>query len=71
MRMEGDQDAERFARALGHALIARWSALPQELQHQLFEAAVVLGHHAERDESLREELARFLHERHARTGHKG
>lgn len=68
--MDDGNDAERFARVLGQAVIARWSALPQELQQALFEEAVVRGHHGERDESLREELARFLHEHHARTAHK-
>jgi hypothetical protein len=29
---------------------------------------VVAGHHTERDESLREQLAVFLHQRHPRTG---
>jgi len=32
-----------------------------------FEHAVVIGHRGERDESLREQLAKFLHDRHART----
>ena len=44
-----------------------WSELPQELQHQLFERAVVLGHQSEQDESLREQLAKFLHDHHERT----
>ncbi len=65
--MDGNDETERFARALGAAVIARWSALPQDLQHELFEHAVALGHQSERDESLRETLARFLHEHHART----
>jgi hypothetical protein len=69
--MGSGSDAERFVRVLGQALIARWSALPADLQHELFEDAVVLGHEGERDESLREELARFLHERHPRTANKG
>jgi hypothetical protein len=41
--------------------------LPQEMQHTLFERAVVLGHRSERDESLREQLAKFLHDHHERT----
>jgi hypothetical protein len=41
--MSSEKDAERFARALGEALIARWSVLPQELQQELFEDAVVLA----------------------------
>jgi len=69
-QMGSNGNAARFAVVLGEAVIARWSALPQELQQELFEHAVVLGHHGERDESLREELARFLHERHPRTAHK-
>jgi hypothetical protein len=35
----------------------------------LFERAVVLGHKSERDESLREQLAKFLHDHHTRTQH--
>lgn len=68
--MGDEADAKRFAAVLGQALIARWSAVPPDLQQQLFEEAVLLGHRGERDESLREELARFLHEHHARTAHK-
>ena len=58
---------ERFSRVLGYAVIAAWSELPQQVQHALFERAVVLGHEAESDESLREELAQFLHNHHKRT----
>jgi len=29
--------------------------------------AVVIGHRGERDEALREQLAKFLHDHHART----
>jgi hypothetical protein len=59
----------RFALALGQAVISAWGDLPQEIQQQLFEGAVVAGHHSERDESLREQLAVFLHEHHPRTDH--
>ena len=62
----GDQ-IERYSRILGRAAIAAWSDLPQQVQHDLFERAVMLGHEGERDESLREELAHFLHEHHTRT----
>jgi len=41
--------------------------LPHELQHTLFERAVMLGHKSERDESLREQLAKFLHDTNPRT----
>lgn len=59
---------QRFALALGQAVIGSWSALPQDVQHLIFEQAVRAGHHDERDASLREQLAVFLHDRHPRTG---
>ena len=52
---------------MGAAIIALWSELPQAIQETLFERAVVLGHHGERDEMLREQLAKFLHDHHKRT----
>jgi len=58
---------ERFALVLGRAVVEIWGGLPKELQQQLFEGAVVAGHRSERDESLREELAVFLHDHHPRT----
>jgi len=57
----------RYFRVLGAATAELWSELPQELQHILFERAVVLGHKGERDESLREQLAKFLHDTNPRT----
>jgi ABC-type nickel/cobalt efflux system permease component RcnA len=57
----------RFFLVLGVAAADLWSELSQELQQTLFERAVVLGHQSERDESLREQLAKFLHEHHERT----
>jgi len=57
----------RYAMALGQAVIKSWGELPQEIQQRLFEDAVVAGHHTERDEALREQLAVFLHDRHPRT----
>jgi hypothetical protein len=57
----------RFALALGQAVIGSWGNLPQDVQHLLFEKAVIAGHQDERDESLREQLAAFLHDRHPRT----
>ena len=59
--------AGRYFLVLGAAAADLWSELPQELQQRLFERAVVLGHQRERDESLREQLAKFLHEHHQRT----
>jgi hypothetical protein len=57
----------RYFLVLGAAAADLWSELPQDLQHQLFERAVVLGHQGEQDESLREQLAKFLHDHHERT----
>ena len=60
--------AGRYLLVLGAAAADLWGDLPQELQQQLFERAVVLGHQGEQDESLREQLAKFLHDHHERTG---
>ena len=54
---------ERLAGALGAAVIDAWGELPQEIQQSLFERAVANGH----GDGLREELAKFLHDRHPRT----
>jgi hypothetical protein len=62
-----DQDSARYFLVLGAAASELWSELPPELQQTLFERAVSLGHKSERDESLREQLAKFLHDHHART----
>jgi hypothetical protein len=59
--------SNRFARVLGLAAISIWSDLPQPIQEQLFEGAVLAGHREERDEMLREQLAKFLHDHHKRT----
>jgi hypothetical protein len=65
--MTENQNVERFAAALGLAALDLWSELPQGVQQSLFERAVVHGHKTERDESLREQLAQFLHDHHERT----
>jgi hypothetical protein len=65
--MTENQNVERFAAALGLAALDLWSELPQGIQQSLFERAVVHGHKTERDESLREQLAQFLHDHHERT----
>jgi len=62
-----DENAARYFLVLGAAAADLWSELPHDLQHTLFERAVVLGHKGERDESLREQLAKFLHDHHARA----
>jgi hypothetical protein len=65
--MVEDRSGERFVEALGLAALDLWSELPHEVQHALFERAVLRGHRTERDESLREQLAAFLHDHHQRT----
>ncbi len=59
--------AGRYFLVLGAATADLWSELPHDLQQAVFERAVVLGHQGEGDESLREQLAKFLHEHHTRT----
>ena len=54
--------AEQFTSALGEAVVRVWSRLPQDVQHHLFEQAVT-----SRGESIRSQLAVFLHDRHPRT----
>lgn len=61
------ENTARYFLALGAAAADLWSDLPAELQQTLFERAVLLGHQSERDESLREQLAKFLHDHHDRT----
>jgi len=63
----GADSSARYFLVLGAAAAELWADLPQEIQHTLFERAVVLGHQGERDESLREQLAKFLHDHHVRT----
>jgi hypothetical protein len=64
---ENDTREHAFIRALGTAVMHVWAELPREIQEKLFEHAVVAGHQSERDESLREQLAKYLHARHERT----
>ena len=56
------ETADQLARALGQAVARCWSTLSQEAQHDLFEAAV-----AAEGEAIRQQLAIFLHGKHART----
>jgi hypothetical protein len=62
-----NENPDRYLVVLGAAAADLWSNWPQELQHTLFERAIILGHKGERDESLREQLAKFLHDHHTRT----
>jgi len=54
---------EQLTRALGEAVIRIWSNLPQEVQNHLFQEAVT-----SQGESIRSQLAVFLHDKHSRTG---
>lgn len=62
-----DDHRHRLTQALGTAVVHVWAEIPQSVQEKLFEHAVVAGHRSERDESLREQLAKFLHDHHERT----
>ena len=53
---------EQVFRALGESAVRIWSRLPQDIQHHLFEGAVT-----SQGESMRQQLALFLHGRHQRT----
>ena len=58
-----------FARVLGLGVLKLWSNLPREIQHTIFEEAVISGHRSERDENLREQLAAFLHQEQREAPH--
>jgi hypothetical protein len=53
---------EKLLRALGYAAARCWSSFPQEIQHNLFEAAV-----SSEGEVVRPQLAVYLHGKHERT----
>ena len=53
---------EKLSRALGQAVARCWGSLPQHIQQALFEAAV-----GSEGEIIRQQLAVYLHEQHART----
>jgi hypothetical protein len=52
----------QLTRALGEAVIRIWSNLPQDVQNHLFQEAV-----SSQGESIRSQLAVFLHDKHSRT----
>jgi hypothetical protein len=56
------ETVEKLSRALGQAVARCWSRLPPDIQHDLFEAAVT-----SEGEPIRQELAIYLHGKHART----
>lgn len=53
---------DQLTRALGDAVIRIWSNLPQDVQNHLFQEAV-----SSQGESIRSQLAIFLHDKHSRT----
>jgi hypothetical protein len=57
-----DHDRTQLSRALGEAVVRIWGGLPPDIQQHLFEEAVTA-----QGESLRPQLALFLHEHHPRT----
>jgi hypothetical protein len=52
---------------LGAAVASCWGDIPQEIQQQLFEAAVAAGSADVGDDVLREQIALYLHNHHPRT----
>jgi len=56
------ETADKIARALGQGLAQCWSRLAQDIQHDIFEAAVMLE-----GEAIRQQLAVYLHGKHTRT----
>ena len=54
--------ADQLTRAVGHAVVRAWGTLPKDVQHRLFEEAILSA-----GESLRSQLALFLHEKNPRT----
>jgi hypothetical protein len=53
----------RFEHVVGRAALKLWPILPRDLQEQLFEDAVGA------DDTLRHQLALYLHDHHPRTAH--
>ncbi len=61
--MDGSgENKEQLFRALGEAVVRNWSKLPQAVQQHLFEEATL-----SQGESIRQQLAVFLHDKHTRT----
>jgi hypothetical protein len=54
--------ADQLTRALGEAVVRIWSNLPEDVQNHLFQEAVTF-----QGESIRSQLAVFLHDKHSRT----
>ncbi len=60
-------DEADLTRLLGRAVTGCWAGLPQEIQKQIFEAAVAVGAADIKENLIREQIALFLHEHHPRT----
>jgi hypothetical protein len=58
------ETADQLTHALGEAVVRIWSNLPQDVQNHLFQEAVT-----SQGESIRPQLAVFLHEKHSRTAY--
>ena len=58
---------DRILRCLGAALIMQWSAIPRELQRELFDTAGSFGE-LKQTASLRGQIARFLHSHQDKDG---
>ena len=56
------RSADQLTRALDEAVIRIWSNLPQDVQNHLYREAV-----RSQGESIRSQLADFLHDKHRRT----
>ncbi len=56
------ETAEQLIHALGEAVVRIWSELPQDAQQQLFDETT-----KSQDETMRTQLAVFLHDKHPRT----
>ncbi len=63
-------EEEEILACLGAAVVAEWNSLPRDVQRRIFERASVLGEPIARF-GLRQELATFLHDHHARTAPAG
>jgi hypothetical protein len=65
MKEKGELSVEatdKLCRALGYGVAQCWSTLPQEIQHTLFEVAVM-----SQGEAIRQQLVVYLHGKHERT----
>jgi hypothetical protein len=62
MSVVGHETSEQLSRALGEVVVKMWSYLPHDVQYHLFEGAVT-----SQGETIRPQLAIFLHGKHPRT----